>query len=86
MGEMDLFVKNRQNIVCSNSSSGKHMFLGDDAASFTDSPYSGIVGFATFHVLLNAAYCGSQKAAVPISGPKKCCVLKMLFIVKNCTS
>lgn len=37
MGEMDLFEKIRQNIVCSNSSSGKHMFLGDDeAASFAE--------------------------------------------------
>lgn len=86
MGEMDLFEKIRQNIVCSNSSSGKHMFLGDEAATFTDKHNCGIAGFTTSHVLLNAGYCGSQKAAISILGPKKSSVLKMLFIVSNCTS
>lgn len=37
MGEIDFLEKIRQNTTCSNSSSGKHMFLGDDkVASFTD--------------------------------------------------
>lgn len=30
MGEIDLFEKIRQDTVCSNSSSGKHMVLEDD--------------------------------------------------------